>query len=515
MKLVVLAVSFCASFSSGASPTFGQAAEIDLITADAVGEDQFFGTALAVWEDRVLVGSPWVGIGPGAAYVLERQESGAWEQEARLTASDGALYDIFGASVALWGDRALVGAHWNPTGDDDPDLPGAAYLFERQPGGQWLEIQRFSDALPDTNFGATVALWDDRAVIGAAGSGLVYVYERQSNGTWAETARLSHVEECFFGGAVSLWANRLLVGSSCSRADGARVFDLVAGQWTEAALLRGNDLAADVRCGSVVSLWDGRALVTGGLGPSRAVYVFERSAAGVWEQRAKLQDEEEGFGLAHALSEDLALVSSPQGSERAGAVHAFRRAANGEWEPFQRLAPDSIGAGDGFGGAVALFGSNGFVGAPHDDIGEVDTGSIHVFDWTPLESDVLDLHTSTGGIQHLALDAGHLQAGNAYIVLGSLSGTSPGISLPGRQILPLNPDGYLRRTLLGARDPLFDSVGILNAAGHAEASFVLPPQAPPYLNGLTFHHAFVVLSPPPSRATPAFISNAVSLSLLP
>ncbi|MBN1581663.1 MAG: FG-GAP repeat protein, partial [Anaerolineae bacterium] len=49
-------------------------------------------------------------------------------QVAKLTASDGAIGDQFGRSVAISGDTIVVGA-WQD--DDDGDTSGSAYVFAR------------------------------------------------------------------------------------------------------------------------------------------------------------------------------------------------------------------------------------------------------------------------------------------------------------------------------------------------------------------------------------------------
>ena len=53
----------------------------------------------------------------GSAYVFVRSGE-TWIQQAKLTASDAAAGDNFGVSVALSGDSALVGAF----GDDDGSM---------------------------------------------------------------------------------------------------------------------------------------------------------------------------------------------------------------------------------------------------------------------------------------------------------------------------------------------------------------------------------------------------------
>ena len=45
----------------------------------------------------------------GSAYVFRYQE-GSWVEEAKLTAPDGGVLDLFGSSVAIKGNAAIVGA---------------------------------------------------------------------------------------------------------------------------------------------------------------------------------------------------------------------------------------------------------------------------------------------------------------------------------------------------------------------------------------------------------------------
>ena len=97
-----------------------------------------------------------------------------------------------------------------------------------------------------------------------------------------------------------------------------------------------------------------------------------------------------------------------------------------------------------------------------------------------------------------------------YVLLGSLSGTTPGIPI-GLLVLPLNPDAYLTFTLTSPNTPpLGNSLGLLDAFGEAAASFTIPPGSSPALAGLTLHHAYVVFGP-----MVVFASNPVPLRLVP
>lgn len=128
-----------------------------------------------------------------------------------------------------------------------------------------------------------------------------------------------------------------------------------------------------------------------------------------------------------------------------------------------------------------------------------------------LTRDVAQVSLAAGGAQSLVLDAGDDFGGALYWLLGSVSGTLPGVDLGTGYILPLNADGYLLHTLVHHNvGPLFPSVGVLDGQGQAGAALAIPAGSAPGLAGLTAHHAFVLLTP-----NLAFVSNSVSLTLIP
>jgi hypothetical protein len=94
-----------------------------------------FGRSVAVDGDTVVVGASHddaaiadgSGRDTGSAYVFTRGSAG-WRRTAHLVPRGLDAYDFAGFSVAVSGDRVLMGAH----GDDDYDASaGAAYLFSR------------------------------------------------------------------------------------------------------------------------------------------------------------------------------------------------------------------------------------------------------------------------------------------------------------------------------------------------------------------------------------------------
>ena len=89
-----------------------------------------FGVSIAIDGDRALVGAHYdddLGSASGSVYVYEFDGTN-WNEVAKLNAEFGASNDLFGVSVSLDGDRAVVGAMW----DDDHSSAnsGSAYVFE-------------------------------------------------------------------------------------------------------------------------------------------------------------------------------------------------------------------------------------------------------------------------------------------------------------------------------------------------------------------------------------------------
>lgn len=127
----------------------------------------------------------------------------------------------------------------------------------------------------------------------------------------------------------------------------------------------------------------------------------------------------------------------------------------------------------------------------------------------PLTGSVSSVSLAQREQQIFALEAGAAHAGKPYLLLGSLTGTSPGIRL-GAVTLPLQPDAYLDLTLSFPNSPLLSqSLGTLDANGRATARFTAIPQIPVSLVGRSFYHAYLTIGNPPFD----FASNAVSVTL--
>jgi len=103
--------------------------ESNKITASDGADGDIFGRSVSISGDYAIVGAFWDddnGIDSGSAYIFKRSGT-SWAEEAKLTASDGAAIDQFGWSVSISGEYAIVGAHLD---DDNGADSGSAYIFE-------------------------------------------------------------------------------------------------------------------------------------------------------------------------------------------------------------------------------------------------------------------------------------------------------------------------------------------------------------------------------------------------
>jgi hypothetical protein len=215
--------------NQGGAGGWGEALKL---TASDAGVMDHFGNAVAISGERLAIGAyrdtHSGGLNEGSVYVFERDQGGActFVEVQKLTASDAAAGDWFGWSVAVGGDVVVVGARND--GHAAGPVSGSAYVFERGQGGLWAEAAKLvaSDAAIGDRFGSSVALTDDTAVVGApgddhmgganAGSAYVFQLNQGGPGAWGEVAKLTAGDASTgdrFGDSVSISSGTALVGA--------------------------------------------------------------------------------------------------------------------------------------------------------------------------------------------------------------------------------------------------------------------------------------------------------------
>ncbi|HEX9713604.1 MAG TPA: FG-GAP repeat protein [Actinomycetota bacterium] len=315
----------------GTQPVQAATQQAKLTAADGA-TNNLFGSSVSVSGDTALIGAyndDDKGASSGSAYVFTRS-GGAWTQQAKLTASDGTVGDFFGVSVSVSGDTALIGAYGD---DDNGSSSGSAYVFTRS-GSTWTQQAKLTaaDGAANDVFGVSVSVDGDTALIGAyfdddhgTDSGSAYVFTR-SGSTWTQQAKLTAADGAafdFFGHSVSVSGDTALVGAYGDDDQGldsgsAYVFTRSGGTWTQEAKLTAPDGAANDRSGISVSLREDTALVGAYLDDdhgtdSGSAYVFARSGS-TWTQETKLTASDgaagDQFGWSVSVEGDTALVGA-------------------------------------------------------------------------------------------------------------------------------------------------------------------------------------------------------------
>ncbi len=325
-----------------------------LLASDGVAGD-YFGRSISISGDTAIVGAIGYLLSPdtpGFAYIFVRGSDGNWTQQQKLLASDGAIGDVFGISVSLSGDTAIIGAHRN---DDNGDDTGSAYVFIRDANGNWTEQQKLlaSDGAANTAFGRAVSISGDTAMVGTPGdnasdpaSGSVYVFIRDVNGDWTQQQKLLASDGSdfdYFGISVSINGDTAIAGAS------------------------GHD--------------------DNGFSSSGAAYVFVRDSDGIWAEQQELLTSDtalaDSFGGAVSISNDTTIVGAYNTDDNglsSGSAYIFMRDPDTSvWTEQQKLLTSDGMANDYFGGAVSISADTVIVGAGGTDDNGSLSGSAYVY----------------------------------------------------------------------------------------------------------------------------------------
>ncbi len=204
----------------------------------------------------------------GGAYVYNKDTGGAnnWGLVTQLAPSAVGAYLRFGGAVDISGDNIVVGAHEDDHGGALTSDIGAAYVYNRNTGGtnNWGEVKRLvatNPALTD-HFGISVAIDGNLIVVGAEqedddvsnmnpmnDAGSVFFFKRNIGGTnnWGlmnkgvPSARDMNDQ---FGNAVAIDGCTVIIGCKENNSDGDNANYMSSGPG--AAYIFGNELYTEM-----------------------------------------------------------------------------------------------------------------------------------------------------------------------------------------------------------------------------------------------------------------------------
>ncbi|MBN4052304.1 T9SS type A sorting domain-containing protein, partial [Sphingobacteriaceae bacterium AH-315-L07] len=221
----------------------------------------------------------------GSAYIFERDSSGSWTEVEKIVASDREELDYF-SEVSISGNYAIVGAYKeneDASGANTLVWAGSAYIFERDSSGNWTEVQKIvaSDRDGGEWFGSSIFISDNYVIVGAPKGGAIfggaaYIFEQDSNGTWIEVQKIAASDKESndrFGWSVSLSNNHAIVGAykededasganTMDEAGSAYIFERCSsGNWIEVQKIVASDRGTDDLYGWRSSISNNHAIV--------------------------------------------------------------------------------------------------------------------------------------------------------------------------------------------------------------------------------------------------------------
>jgi len=375
------------------------ALKINKLVANDADSSDYFGRSIAISGNLAVVGAYGNddnGTGSGSAYIFAKDINGSWIQTSKLLAQDANNSDYFGNSVAISGETVIVGASRD---DDNGSKSGSAYIFNKDENGSWFQITKIiaSDAAEDQEFGASVSISEDVAIVGAYGNhndkDSAYIFTRDENGSWHETIKLSTPEEDGFGNSVAISGDVAIIGAiednlgddDKNLSGSSYVFTRDEnGSWNETVKLIASDATENDFFGSSVAI-DNETIIVGAYGNddngdySGSAYIFTRDENGTWSENNKLtaSDADEGdiFGFSVAIDKETAVIGAYGDNSYSGSAYIFTKNSDGNWiERSKILAVDSEDT-DLFGSSVDVsnayviigaFGDNSYSGATYN-----------------------------------------------------------------------------------------------------------------------------------------------------
>jgi hypothetical protein len=306
----------------------------------------------------------------GAVYVFTRS-GGTWSQQAYVKASNTAVDDRFGSSVALSSDGSTlaVGAHGEDSsatgiGGNQADnaalSSGAVYVFTRS-GTVWSQqayIKASNTGLGDI-FGFSLAL---------SGNGTTLAVGAVESSDATGIGGVQDNNAAYLSGAVYVftWS-----GTAWSQQAYVKASNTGSGDWFGSSLALSND-GTTMAVGAPYEASDATGIdgnqANNAANQSGAVYVFNRSGT-FWFQQAYVKASNTGaqdaFGASLTLSGDgttLAVGAPEEDSNgnqadnsalNSGAVYVFTRSGTA-WSQQAYVKASNGEAGDSFGSSLAL-----------------------------------------------------------------------------------------------------------------------------------------------------------------
>lgn len=355
-----------------------------------------FGYSVSMSGDYAFVGAPAYSrsgaSNSGIAYVFKKTE-GSWSivPIANLEMDSPIKSDLFGFSVAIDGDHALVGVPYLDDALTAQQDMGAVMFYERS-GDNWEgDLFKMATIDGEANFGYSVAIDGDYAIVGAPGSsnaphshaGAAFIFHRVGD-SWG-TPVVLHAEADAdtgdeFGHSVAISGDYAFVGAPkdlkmmIHPVGTVYVFHNDGGSWTKVAILSAEaNKEPNARFGESVSI-DGDFAVIGAINEDEGgednagvAYIFHNDGT-VWTRQERIAGPEAedyaAFGTSVVVEGDYIIVGCPNKDEPPalgkGAAYLYHHSDTG-WSYEKKI--DGVGKASRFGSSISMDGFEAIIGA--------------------------------------------------------------------------------------------------------------------------------------------------------
>ena len=368
------------------------------------GQNYTYARDVAITENRIVIGDVAYTedvYDKGETIVYEKSYNGLWSEVQTLKASNGYKEDYFGDALAMNDNRIVVNMSANQTDT------GWLYVYHKS-GGEWTETHILTDPEISTlDFGNHVAVAE--GLIVATSGDYVHFFEDASividtDGDGVADSEDSYPNNPCLPSQIATYTaynvdNEIWATSDCDNdtvsngeevLNGTNPYDAETSV-SECAEIVSSDGAASDYFGKVLAMSDdGNILAVSAYydddqgDNSGSVYIFNKTAAGAWEETQKLNasdgsvDDNFGFSLTFA-GESLA-ISTYQQNNRTGAVYIYDQSATGDWQESQKLLASDSAFYKQFGYAIAGTENQIVIGAPNDNENGANAGAAYIFE---------------------------------------------------------------------------------------------------------------------------------------
>jgi len=312
-----------------------------------------------------------------------------------------AVFNNFGSSVSISGNKILIGSPFNATSAMTES--GAAYLFSATTGHL---LQSFSEPHPTAfnYFGSFVSISGNNILIGSPSNNTSG--KTSSGAAYLFSATTGHLLQSFsephpgafnrFGNSVSISGNNILIGSPANATSGktssgaAYLFSAATGHllqsFSDPHPANYNNFGSSVSISGNNMLIDSPYNATSGKKDSGAVYLYNATTGHLLQSFSEPHPAIDNyFGSFPSISGNNILIDSSNndtsGKKQSGAAYLYNATTGHLLQSFSEPRPAT---GNHFGWSVSLSGNNILIGSPFKTTsGQKQAGAAYLFKPTP------------------------------------------------------------------------------------------------------------------------------------